>query len=392
MKYCNKCGNKIEHSVKFCNKCGNKIILSEKQSSEKIHASNEKSLNNNNNSINTNNNDNHKKFNHNNDYTNKASINELDKTMAYDKENNNYHNPNILNTCKDNERKSSDTIINKENYDYYDKTSPKKKKNKYIVIGIIISITLATASFLYFSKDSMLYTYYYNKANSATSTFEKLTNYNNALKHNYNADIIDSIYNTLKNEPSFIDEIPKVSNLNEEDTNNLIYKLCTFNADENFNNENYDLSLSYLNLAKEYGYNEKEYINYDKLTQKLKESNEKNTSADSTQNVYDFKNDAPIDNMPNNIYDYTGDYLLPYSDSTYINKSDIKQYNKETLALMRNEIYARHGYIFELDTYKSYFNSKSWYTPDSSFKGTDKELNEYELKNVKTIKSVEDTK
>ena len=59
---------------------------------------------------------------------------------------------------------------------------------------------------------------------------------------------------------------------------------------------------------------------------------------------------------------------------------------------MRNEIYARHGYIFTTEPYKSYFNSKSWYTPDPSFKGDDKELNEYELENVRTIKSVEDSK
>ena len=59
---------------------------------------------------------------------------------------------------------------------------------------------------------------------------------------------------------------------------------------------------------------------------------------------------------------------------------------------MRNEIYARHGYIFGTEPYKSYFNSKSWYSPDSSFKGDDKELNEYEVANVKTIKSVENSK
>ncbi|WP_241428102.1 YARHG domain-containing protein [Clostridium sp. DJ247] len=33
--------------------------------------------------------------------------------------------------------------------------------------------------------------------------------------------------------------------------------------------------------------------------------------------------------------------------------------SKEELALVRNEIFARHGYVFQTDPYKSYFNGKS---------------------------------
>ena len=69
-----------------------------------------------------------------------------------------------------------------------------------------------------------------------------------------------------------------------------------------------------------------------------------------------------------------------------------EQIQEEIDALMRNEIYARHGYVFNTNPFKAYFNSKSWYHPDSSFKGDDSELNDYEIKNVQTIKSVENSK
>lgn len=40
----------------------------------------------------------------------------------------------------------------------------------------------------------------------------------------------------------------------------------------------------------------------------------------------------------------------------------------------------------------SYFNSKSWYTKNPSFKGDNKELNKYELYNVNLLKKLEDSK
>lgn len=83
-------------------------------------------------------------------------------------------------------------------------------------------------------------------------------------------------------------------------------------------------------------------------------------------------------------------YLLPDSASDYIDKSYISQFDKDTLAFMRNEIYARHGYVFPVEPYKSYFNSKSWYSPNYSFKGDDEEINDYEYKNVRTIKLIEE--
>lgn len=374
MKYCNQCGNEIKNSSKFCNKCGNRIVKTKDLNDVKDNIKNAEYSQTNKENTEAESN----KF----DIDKTALIN-IDDIKLYDNLENNTLEDDI----------DEDFL---QNYDSIENTvdevdiKPKSKKKKYIIISITIAIILATSSFLYFSKDSILYKYYFNKANSATSTFDKLTYYNNALQYNKNDDIINLVYDTLKEDSSFIDEISKLSNLNTDDTNELIYKLCIFYANKNFYNENYATCFNYLKLAEEHGYNIKEYKNYNELKNKLENTEEENLS--SSENIYSFENTEPVTKLPQNIYDYDGDYIAPYSDFTYIDKSDLYKYNKSTLALMRNEIYARHGYIFKTEPYKSYFNSKSWYTPDSSFKGADTELNEYEIKNVRTIKSVEDSK
>ena len=64
--------------------------------------------------------------------------------------------------------------------------------------------------------------------------------------------------------------------------------------------------------------------------------------------------------------DKESEYLFP-SDSVYITESDLYGKNREEIALIRNEIYARHGYIFNTEKYSEYFSAKSWYRPNADF-------------------------
>ena len=59
-------------------------------------------------------------------------------------------------------------------------------------------------------------------------------------------------------------------------------------------------------------------------------------------------------------------YLFP-SDTVYMTEDDISGLSKEYVALMRNEIYARHGYIFNNKDYADFFSQKSWYEPDPNY-------------------------
>lgn len=84
------------------------------------------------------------------------------------------------------------------------------------------------------------------------------------------------------------------------------------------------------------------------------------------------------------------EYLIPGSDSRYITEADLKDLSWEQCCLARNEIFARHGRMFQTPEIASYFNSKSWYhgtIAAASFSET--VLNEYERANVNYISQYE---
>ena len=86
-----------------------------------------------------------------------------------------------------------------------------------------------------------------------------------------------------------------------------------------------------------------------------------------------------------------GDYIFPDSDSRKLKKSEVKKLSKKELRYARNELYARHGYIFEDEELKDYFESKSWYTPSVAGEDFNDEeyFNEYEIANRNLIKKIE---
>lgn len=65
-----------------------------------------------------------------------------------------------------------------------------------------------------------------------------------------------------------------------------------------------------------------------------------------------------------------------------------KNLSKQTLRLMRNEIYARHGYIFKDIELQNYFSKQSWYKPDKSFEV--QRISKFESAFIKYLKDIED--
>ena len=383
MKFCNNCGTKILDNPKFCNKCGVKIqnstvnnIKEENKtfsksevidipkeviapSKEIIHGTKEFiSLA-------------------------KAVAAPIDKVMD--------------NTMKISGIHQTNSIIDKnidcssdETYTL-DTNKPKKKSNtKYIIIiSVVILIMVFISSIVFFSKDSILYNHYYNTATKETAVSRKLTAFNKALKYEYNQEVIDGLFETFKNDSYFIDEFEKVTNLNKEDKDKLIYKICTFKCDESFNKGDYMTSNTYLELAVKNGYDVKNYRNYNELIKKINET-KSNISGEAPKDNYTFENKNPLE-LESDIYKYSGDYIEYSSNSNYLTEKDLSSYNKGSLALIRNEIFARHGYVFKEEPFKTYFNSKSWYNPNSSFKGDVSKLNKYELENINLIKKLENS-
>lgn len=55
------------------------------------------------------------------------------------------------------------------------------------------------------------------------------------------------------------------------------------------------------------------------------------------------------------------EYILKNSDIKYLTKADLKGLTAEQCRLARNELYARHGRLFEDEELQNYFDSCSWY-------------------------------
>lgn len=83
------------------------------------------------------------------------------------------------------------------------------------------------------------------------------------------------------------------------------------------------------------------------------------------------------------------EYIIYDSDIRILDESELINYTKEELKYIRNEIFARYGYVFGDNEYKEYFESKTWYHPDPDFKDDQENLNEYEVENVKLIRELE---
>lgn len=83
----------------------------------------------------------------------------------------------------------------------------------------------------------------------------------------------------------------------------------------------------------------------------------------------------------------SSEYILPDSDKKVLGEEDTANLSKDQLRLARNEIYARHGYVFKSADLQKYFSSKSWYHTDATYNGS---LSEVEKENVKFLKARED--
>lgn len=87
--------------------------------------------------------------------------------------------------------------------------------------------------------------------------------------------------------------------------------------------------------------------------------------------------------------DYTNEdiekdaFLFP-SDSVLITEGELEKLDDKTVELIKNEIYARHGYIFTNRALKKYFESFNWYEPNEEY--SPNLLNPTEKANLKTIK------
>ena len=71
------------------------------------------------------------------------------------------------------------------------------------------------------------------------------------------------------------------------------------------------------------------------------------------------------------------------SDLNIITETELDQMDIDTINLIKEEIFARHGKIFTEENLKNYFSKKLWYTPNPNFAPS--LLTDTEKENIKII-------
>ncbi|CEI73352.1 YARHG domain-containing protein [Romboutsia hominis] len=92
------------------------------------------------------------------------------------------------------------------------------------------------------------------------------------------------------------------------------------------------------------------------------------------------------------IEDKKKDFIIPDSSTRELSREELSSYTVKELSYIRNEIFARNGYVFNTEEYKEYFSQKDWYIPNPNFSGDIEQLNPIEKNNVNLIKELEGKK
>ena len=78
---------------------------------------------------------------------------------------------------------------------------------------------------------------------------------------------------------------------------------------------------------------------------------------------------------------------FPEASERLLTASDLQNLSKNDLKIMRNEIFARHGYIFQTNEMKTYFKYQDWYSPQ--YNNVNSMLTSIEQQNIELIKRYE---
>ena len=141
-----------------------------------------------------------------------------------------------------------------------------------------------------------------------------------------------------------------------------------------------------------YIFKQKKMINYFSNQRWYVKSKNKVTTDDLSEieyaNVMLIKK-VENEGFSNDDQDYSNvDFIIPDSSYRKVTSKELKSLSSYELAVARNEIYARHGYIFVSNEWKDFFVGRYWYTPTSK----DVTLNSVEEYNVSMILKEEATR
>lgn len=98
--------------------------------------------------------------------------------------------------------------------------------------------------------------------------------------------------------------------------------------------------------------------------------------------------EQPKETFTNSSHPVIGEALFENLSKHRLSGSDLSSYTKSELRILRNSIFAKHGYIFKSEDLKMYFSQFEWYKPE--FNNVNHKLNSVEKENIKILKQAED--
>lgn len=120
------------------------------------------------------------------------------------------------------------------------------------------------------------------------SETEKIRNYNKALGYKYKDEIVNEIYETVKNTVDFEEKLSGVYKLKEGDRKKILNKVFIYKANDSFQKESYEECAKLLEKAKKSGYNIKDFPKYNELLTKLN-TEDKKQFEDNSSGQYTYK-------------------------------------------------------------------------------------------------------
>jgi hypothetical protein len=105
------------------------------------------------------------------------------------------------------------------------------------------------------------------------------------------------------------------------------------------------------------------------------------------EKITDLESEEPMTYVEN-VYRAASESILTINSSTRkLKESDIKNLKKIDLEILRNTIFARHGFSFKTKTVRQFFDSVEWYIPVST--NVDDQLTSVEKENIVLLKRFE---
>ena len=118
-----------------------------------------------------------------------------------------------------------------------------------------------------------------------------------------------------------------------------------------------------------------------------KPAEQKSTDSGASEQKPDQNTEQSNDNAADRL---SNDYIFSDSSSRLLTDTDISGMSAKELNYAKNEIYARHGRIFDSIELADYFKSKSWYEGTRSPDDFDESLlNDTEKKNIAFLQKAE---